>query len=157
MIYNTRKLKLKARRKDSDKSKIKGMTEYKIVEILAKRIRNGVAEVQVQWAVTWEIVDETIMKGELWQDFVEEEKRIEAEEAAEKKKIDAVVEAPGKKKIDAVVEAPGKKKIDTVVEALGKETVSEVAVVQGATSANNEDGKGVEECLGRRRVRVKRV
>jgi hypothetical protein len=48
------------------------MSEYKIVEIIARRIRNGKEEVQVQWSVTWETVDEVFAKGQLYQEFMED-------------------------------------------------------------------------------------
>lgn len=48
------------------------MSEYKIVEIIARRIRNGKEEVQVQWSVTWETVDEAFAKGQLYQEFMED-------------------------------------------------------------------------------------
>ncbi len=46
------------------------MAEFKIVEIVGRRMRKGKEECQVQWAVTWEPVDEEFRKGELYQEFI---------------------------------------------------------------------------------------
>jgi hypothetical protein len=54
------------------------MEEFKIVEIIGRRFKNGREEVQVQWAVTWEPVDKKMAKGQLYQEFIEE---LEAEKA----------------------------------------------------------------------------
>jgi hypothetical protein len=48
------------------------MTEFKIVEIIARRFRNGKEEVQVQWGVTWEPVDANFAKGQLYKEFMED-------------------------------------------------------------------------------------
>ena len=52
------------------------MTEFRIVEIMARRFVNGREECQVQWAVTWELVDEAFAKQQLYQEFIEDEKAI---------------------------------------------------------------------------------
>jgi hypothetical protein len=62
------------------------MTEFKIVEIVGRRIRDGKEECQVQWAVTWEPVDEDFRKGELYREFMadlEKEARESAKDADE--------------------------------------------------------------------------
>lgn len=48
------------------------MTEFKIVEIIARRFVNGKEEVQVQWGVTWVPVDAEFAKGQLYQEFMED-------------------------------------------------------------------------------------
>ena len=48
------------------------MAEFKIVEILARRFENGREECQVQWAVTWEVVDEAFAKQQLYREFMED-------------------------------------------------------------------------------------
>ncbi len=51
------------------------MTEFKIVEILARRFNNGREECQVQWAVTWEVVDKAFARQQLYQEFMEDLKQ----------------------------------------------------------------------------------
>ena len=51
------------------------MTEFKIVEIVGRRIRDGKEECQVQWAVTWEVVDKAFARQQLYQEFIEDLKQ----------------------------------------------------------------------------------
>ncbi len=48
------------------------MTEFRIVEIMARRFVNGREECQVQWAVTWEIVDKAFAEQQLYKEFIED-------------------------------------------------------------------------------------
>ena len=48
------------------------MTEFKIVEIIARRFNNGREECQVQWAVTWEVVDKAFAEQQLYKEFIED-------------------------------------------------------------------------------------
>ena len=48
------------------------MAEFKIVEIIARRVKNGKEECQVQWAVTWETVDAAFAKQQLYREFMED-------------------------------------------------------------------------------------
>ena len=59
----------------NDETRDKTMTEFKIVEILARRFRNGREECQVQWAVTWEVVDKAFARQQLYQEFIEDLKQ----------------------------------------------------------------------------------
>ncbi len=52
------------------RSRTNTMAEFKIVEIVGRRMREGKEECQVQWAVTWEPVDEDFRKGELYKEFM---------------------------------------------------------------------------------------
>ena len=61
------------------------MAEFKIVEIIGRRFRNGQEEVQVQWAVTWEPVDAKMVKGQLYKEFMAD--------------LEAETESPGNNKI----------------------------------------------------------
>jgi hypothetical protein len=63
----------------------KSMTEFKIVEIVGRRMRDGKEECQVQWAVTWEPVDADFRKGELYREFMAD---FEKEEKEKKKDAD---------------------------------------------------------------------
>ena len=65
------------------------MTEFKIVEIIARRFRNGKEEVQVQWGVTWETVDAEFAKGQLYKEFMEDLQK-EEQTAGEKKACECV-------------------------------------------------------------------
>ena len=51
------------------------MAEFKIVEIIARRVKNGKEECQVQWAVTWEVVDKVFARQQLYQEFIEDLKQ----------------------------------------------------------------------------------
>ena len=51
------------------------MTEFRIVEIIARRVAKGRDEVQVQWAVTWEPVNKEFRKGQLYKEFIEDKKK----------------------------------------------------------------------------------
>ena len=51
----------------------KRMAEFRVTQIIAKRICGGQTEVLVQWAATWKPLDETITKGHLWEEFLEDE------------------------------------------------------------------------------------
>jgi hypothetical protein len=55
------------------------MEEFKIVEIIGRRFRNGREEVQVQWGVTWEPVDAKMAEGQLYKEFIDD---LEAEKAS---------------------------------------------------------------------------
>ena len=48
------------------------MAEFKIVEIIARRFKDGKEECQVQWAVTWEVVDKAFAKQQLYKEFIED-------------------------------------------------------------------------------------
>jgi hypothetical protein len=48
------------------------MTEFRIVEIMARRFVNGREECQVQWAVTWEVVDKAFAGQQLYKEFIED-------------------------------------------------------------------------------------
>lgn len=48
------------------------MAEFRIVEIIARRFKDGKEECQVQWAVTWETVDAAFAKGQLYKEFMED-------------------------------------------------------------------------------------
>ena len=48
------------------------MAEFKMVAIIGRRFRNGREEVQVQWAVTWEPVDEAFAEGQLYKEYLED-------------------------------------------------------------------------------------
>ncbi len=56
------------------RSETNTMAEFRIVEIIDRRIRNGKEECRVQWAVTWEPVDEAFRKGDLYKEFMEDMK-----------------------------------------------------------------------------------
>ncbi len=60
------------RKARNNERKNETMAEFKIVEIIARRVVNGREECQVQWAVTWEIVDEAFAKQQLYQEFMED-------------------------------------------------------------------------------------
>jgi hypothetical protein len=55
-----------------DETRDETMTEFRIVEIMARRFVNGREECQVQWAVTWEVVDQAFAKQQLYQEFIED-------------------------------------------------------------------------------------
>jgi hypothetical protein len=63
------------------------MEEFKIVEIIGRRFRNGREEVQVQWGVTWEPVDAKMAKGQLYKEFIDELKAEKDSAGNEKIKI----------------------------------------------------------------------
>ena len=60
------------------------MAEFKMVAIIGRRFRNGREEVQVQWAVTWEPVDEAFAEGQLYKEYMED--------------LEAETESPGNEK-----------------------------------------------------------
>ncbi len=61
----------------TDEMRNETMTEFRIVEIIARRFENGREECQVQSAVTWEIVDEAFAKQQLYREFIEDLKEDE--------------------------------------------------------------------------------
>ncbi len=60
------------RRDIKDETRDETMTEFRIVEIMARRFVNGREECQVQWAVTWEIVDKAFAEQQLYKEFIED-------------------------------------------------------------------------------------
>lgn len=72
------------------RSRTNTMAEFKIVEIVGRRMRKGKEECQVQWAVTWEPVDEEFRKGELYQEFIEDLKESGEAESVTKESVTTV-------------------------------------------------------------------
>jgi hypothetical protein len=56
----------------NDEMRNETMTEFKIVEIIARRFNNGREECQVQWAATWEVVDKAFAEQQLYKEFIED-------------------------------------------------------------------------------------
>lgn len=54
--------------------------EYGVTQIIATRRVGGKLEVLVQWEATWEPLSPVIVKGRLWQEFLEENEIVSDEE-----------------------------------------------------------------------------
>jgi len=55
-----------------------------VAQVLDTRVRDGVFEALVMWACTWTEVDNDVMAGDLWQQFLDEEAKNEADEDLKK-------------------------------------------------------------------------
>ena len=84
-----------------------------VAQVLDTRVRDGVFEALVMWACTWTEVDNDVMAGDLWQQFLDEEAKNEADEGLKEPAPEPapVNQAVGQKR---VAESVGKNHAETV-------------------------------------------
>jgi hypothetical protein len=71
---------------------VEEMAGQAVSQIMGTRTRDGAVEFLVNWSCSWTDVDEELMKGDLWQPFLDQEAKNEADETAgpkEKEKVKA--------------------------------------------------------------------
>jgi hypothetical protein len=56
-----------------------------VSQIMGTRVRGGVTEFLTNWACSWTDISDELMAGDMWQPFLDEEAKAEADEEAEPK------------------------------------------------------------------------
>ncbi len=74
------------------------MTGQGVSQIMDTRVRNGRYEFLVNWSCSWIDIDDELMKGDLWQPFLDQEAKEEADEAERAPKSDEVREVRATKR-----------------------------------------------------------
>ena len=59
------------------------MAGQSVSQIMGTRVRNGNYEFLVNWSCSWIDIGDELMKGDLWQPFLDQEAKDEADEAEE--------------------------------------------------------------------------
>ena len=62
-------------------SSVEEMAGQAVSQIMDSRVREGVTEFLVNWSCSWIDIDDELMKGDLWQPFLDQEAKDEADEA----------------------------------------------------------------------------
>lgn len=74
------------------------MTGQGVSQIMDTRVRNGRYEFLVNWSCSWIDIDDELMKGDLWQPFLDQEAKEEADEAERAPKSDEMREVRATKR-----------------------------------------------------------
>ena len=62
---------------------VEDMAGQSVSQIMDRRVRNGDHEFLVNWSCSWIDIGDELMKGDLWQPFLDQEAKDEADEAEE--------------------------------------------------------------------------